>query len=92
MAYNANSTVVSETHGPVTAAIRAMRVEPEPAPPARRLFLRALAALPVIGMAVGVAAPAMAAPVLSDHETRFLGLIPWFARVVPEGARPDWPR
>ncbi|MEH3117024.1 MAG: hypothetical protein PGN25_05270 [Methylorubrum populi] len=26
-----------------------------------------------------------AAPVLPDHETRFLALIPWFARVVPEG-------
>lgn len=37
--------------GPVTRAIRAMRVEPEPQPePAgRRLFLRALAALPMIG-------------------------------------------
>lgn len=49
MAFASDSTSASELHGPVTRAIRAIRAEHEPEPANRRLFLRALAALPMIG-------------------------------------------
>lgn len=65
MAFASDSTSASELHGPVTSAIRAMQLEPEPAPAGRRLFLRALAALPFVGGGVAIvgAPEAVAEPV-----------------------------
>ena len=72
--------------GPVTAAIQAMRQEPEPQ---RRGFLRALAAIPLTGAIMGATSEAGAAD-LPEYEARFLALAPWLAEVVPPAERARW--
>lgn len=53
MARSVDTMSVAKMHGPVTRALAAMRVEPEPQPE-RRGFLRGLLALPLIGGAVSL--------------------------------------
>ena len=68
MASSHDSTLAPASHGPVTRAVAALRADHPDDPATRRGFLRALAALPMIGGGVAlIGAPeAVAEPITRD--------------------------